>query len=148
MPESRGAPHDAPLPSVPPPARQAPTTRRAASRWSTPTARSSPAARVAGGSRLPQFPCALNRAAVAGVGQAAGFLRTVNRDRSIGSRRGRQAGLAWCVLLLTLVSMLPAPLRAAETGHKRIMILHSVGREFRPWNEYARAIRAELDRQS
>jgi len=28
------------------------------------------------------------------------------------------------------------------------MILHSVGREFRPWNEYAKAIRAELDRQS
>jgi len=28
------------------------------------------------------------------------------------------------------------------------MILHSFGREFRPWNEYAKAIRAELDRQS
>ena len=28
------------------------------------------------------------------------------------------------------------------------MILHSVGREFRPWNEYAKDIRAELDRQS
>ncbi|WP_334406535.1 hypothetical protein [Bradyrhizobium sp. AZCC 2289] len=28
------------------------------------------------------------------------------------------------------------------------MILHSVGREFRPWNEYAKQIRAELDRQS
>jgi len=28
------------------------------------------------------------------------------------------------------------------------MILHSVGREFRPWNAYARDIRAELDRQS
>jgi C4-dicarboxylate-specific signal transduction histidine kinase len=34
------------------------------------------------------------------------------------------------------------------TEHKRIMILHSFGREFRPWNEYAKAIRAELDRQS
>ena len=28
------------------------------------------------------------------------------------------------------------------------MILHSVGREFRPWNVYAKDIRAELDRQS
>ena len=28
------------------------------------------------------------------------------------------------------------------------MILHSVGREFRPWNAYAKDIRAELDRQS
>jgi hypothetical protein len=33
-------------------------------------------------------------------------------------------------------------------GHKRIIVLHSFGREFRPWNEYAKAIRAELDRQS
>ena len=28
------------------------------------------------------------------------------------------------------------------------MIIHSVGREFSPWNEYAKQIRAELDRQS
>src|SRR4051812_40352281 len=38
--------------------------------------------------------------------------------------------------------------QAAAQEHKRVLILHSVGREFRPWNEYARAIRAELDRQS
>jgi signal transduction histidine kinase len=31
---------------------------------------------------------------------------------------------------------------------KRVLILHSVGREFRPWNAYAKDIRAELDRQS
>jgi signal transduction histidine kinase len=36
----------------------------------------------------------------------------------------------------------------SASDHKQIMILHSVGREFRPWNEYARAMRAELDRQS
>ena len=36
----------------------------------------------------------------------------------------------------------------ADVVHKRVMILHSVGREFRPWNAYARDIRAELDRQS
>ena len=35
---------------------------------------------------------------------------------------------------------------AAET--KRVMILHSFGRDFRPWADYARTIRAELDRQS
>jgi signal transduction histidine kinase len=34
------------------------------------------------------------------------------------------------------------------TEHKAVLILHSVGREFRPWNEYAKQIRAELDRQS
>ena len=35
---------------------------------------------------------------------------------------------------------------AAES--KRVMILHSFGREFKPWNEYARTIRTELERQS
>jgi signal transduction histidine kinase len=31
---------------------------------------------------------------------------------------------------------------------KRVLILHSFGREFRPWSEYARSIKAELERQS
>jgi len=31
---------------------------------------------------------------------------------------------------------------------KRVMLLHSFGREFRPWSEYAKAIRIELNRQS
>ena len=31
---------------------------------------------------------------------------------------------------------------------KRILMLHSFGRDFKPWSEYAKAIRAELDRQS
>jgi signal transduction histidine kinase len=52
------------------------------------------------------------------------------------------------LMLLVLIQLAPTPICAAESAHKRIMILHSVGREFRPWNEYARAIRAELDRQS
>jgi len=34
------------------------------------------------------------------------------------------------------------------TEHKQVLIIHSVGREFRPWNNYAKQIRAELDRQS
>jgi len=37
---------------------------------------------------------------------------------------------------------------AAAAEHKLVLILHSVGREFRPWNEYAKDMRAELDRQS
>lgn len=53
------------------------------------------------------------------------------------------AGLFFCV---TAVLLFSGPSFGAE--HKRIMILHSFGREFRPWNEYAKAIRAELDRQS
>jgi signal transduction histidine kinase len=37
---------------------------------------------------------------------------------------------------------------AAAAEHRRVLILHSVGREVRPWNEYAKHMRAELDRQS
>src|ERR1700761_1483813 len=51
--------------------------------------------------------------------------------------------------LLVLVLLLLAAIGpAAAEEHKRVMILHSVGREFRPWNEWAKNIRAELDRQS
>ena len=35
---------------------------------------------------------------------------------------------------------------AAES--KRVMLLHSFGRDFKPWSEYAKDIRAELERQS
>ena len=31
---------------------------------------------------------------------------------------------------------------------KRVMLLHSFGRDFKPWSEYAKTIRTELDRQS
>lgn len=31
---------------------------------------------------------------------------------------------------------------------KRVLVLHSFGRDFKPWIEYAKAIRTELDRQS
>jgi signal transduction histidine kinase len=61
----------------------------------------------------------------------------------------RLAELVGCLFLLpALINALFAPAWAAERDDKKIMILHSVGREFRPWNEWARAIRAELDRQS
>ena len=31
---------------------------------------------------------------------------------------------------------------------KRVLLLHSFGRDFKPWSEYGKAIRADLDRQS
>jgi signal transduction histidine kinase len=49
---------------------------------------------------------------------------------------------------LVLIGLVLAATGAAAEEHKRVMILHSVGREFRPWNEYAKHMRAELDRQS
>src|SRR6266436_3803801 len=53
------------------------------------------------------------------------------------------AALAVALLLATQTQS-----QAADPEPKRVMILHSVGREFRPWNTYAKDIRAELDRQS
>jgi hypothetical protein len=53
----------------------------------------------------------------------------------------------WLVTICACACLLlPGSLHATE--HKGVLILHSVGREFRPWNEYAKQIRAELDRQS
>ena len=53
----------------------------------------------------------------------------------------------WLVTICACACLLlPGSLHATE--HKGLLILHSVGREFRPWNEYAKQIRAELDKQS
>jgi signal transduction histidine kinase len=38
--------------------------------------------------------------------------------------------------------------RSARGELKRVLVLHSFGREFRPWSEYARSIKTELERQS
>ena len=49
-------------------------------------------------------------------------------------------------VLFLLTSFAYAAAAAAEP--KRVMLLHSFGRDFKPWSEYAKSIRAELDRQS
>src|SRR4051794_16333746 len=36
----------------------------------------------------------------------------------------------------------------AEAGSKQVLMLHSFGQDFKPWSEYGKTIRAELDRQS
>jgi hypothetical protein len=51
-------------------------------------------------------------------------------------------------LLASAILLVAQAYAEADVVHKRVMILHSVGREFRPWNAYAKDIRAELDRQS
>jgi phosphohistidine swiveling domain-containing protein len=52
------------------------------------------------------------------------------------------AGMTICLLALLTCQI------AAAAEAKRVMVLHSYGRDFRPWIEYAKAIRTELDRQS
>ena len=49
--------------------------------------------------------------------------------------------VAFCAALLS-----PESLRAVE--QKRIMILHSYGQNFRPWSDYAKALRQELEGRS
>jgi ABC-type uncharacterized transport system substrate-binding protein len=69
--------------------------------------------------------------------------RTAERIARYWSRmtRGACACVAATILLL-------ATLGAAAAESKRVLMLHSFGRDFKPWSEYARTIRAELDRQS
>ena len=50
------------------------------------------------------------------------------------------------VLLLTCVAC-PAAF-AAGSPQKNILMLHSFGRDFKPWSEYAKVVRTELNRQS
>jgi hypothetical protein len=43
----------------------------------------------------------------------------------------------------------PRPAASAERGEtKRILLLHSFSRDFKPWSDYARSIKAELEQQS
>jgi hypothetical protein len=51
----------------------------------------------------------------------------------------------WLTALIVLI-LVGAAADAAETKH--VMLLHSFGRDFKPWNEYERTIRSELQRQS
>jgi signal transduction histidine kinase len=50
------------------------------------------------------------------------------------------------LILLLAGSFACSPSMATEP--KRLLLLHSFGREFRPWSEYAQSIRQELDRES
>jgi len=54
-----------------------------------------------------------------------------------------------CVCLLVLFAILPGPASSTPRGEpKRVLMLHSFGRDFRPWSEYALRIKAELEQQS
>ncbi|WFU69905.1 HAMP domain-containing sensor histidine kinase [Bradyrhizobium sp. CB2312] len=57
-----------------------------------------------------------------------------------------------CLVLLVAACMSSGPAGAAERSLrgelKRVLVLHSFGREFRPWSEFARSIKAELEQKS
>ncbi|MCA1514464.1 MULTISPECIES: sensor histidine kinase [Bradyrhizobium] len=62
--------------------------------------------------------------------------------------RGRMRMRVWFLALLTLASCLLEPSAALAQQAKRVVILHSFGRDFRPWGQYAKSIREQLDRLS
>jgi hypothetical protein len=62
-------------------------------------------------------------------------------------RHGLTRSLGACIVLAAAILMSLLSLGSAS-DHKQIIILHSVGRDVRPWNEYAKAMRAEFAQQS
>src|SRR6266404_5272433 len=62
---------------------------------------------------------------------------------SAGARSLRLTAL---IVALVTWSYFFSPALAAEP--KRVMLLHSFGANFKPWSEYAKEIRSELERQS
>ena len=62
----------------------------------------------------------------------------------MGSGFNRSCGVWLAVLTLYVLGCAAA----GADKSKRVMVLHSFGRDFKPWNEYARTIRTELERQS
>lgn len=56
-----------------------------------------------------------------------------------------KTSIAWCCGALIALVML---IGNAAAQSKQVLILHSFGRDFRPWNDYAIGIRTELERQS
>jgi signal transduction histidine kinase/ABC-type uncharacterized transport system substrate-binding protein len=71
----------------------------------------------------------------------SGLMTHTFQNRSSGSQILRII-LAAVLLILTTMEA------DAAAESKRVMLLHSFGREFKPWGEYATTIREELNKQS
>jgi len=55
----------------------------------------------------------------------------------------------WFVTICICAALSAFPTSSGRTAEtKRILLLHSFGLDFRPWGEYSKAIRSELNRQS
>jgi len=54
----------------------------------------------------------------------------------------------WGAIGVSAIVLFLATVGAAAADSKRILIVHSFGRDFKPWRDYATTIRMELDRQS
>jgi hypothetical protein len=56
----------------------------------------------------------------------------------------------YCFILCCVVAAVSVlvSLNAAAADPKQVVVLHSYGQDFKPWSDYAKALRQELDRQS
>ena len=65
-------------------------------------------------------------------------------------RRGGILRMKWScrIGLAAIAFLLFAALEPVQAQSKRVVLLHSFGQDFKPWSEYARSIRSELQRQS
>ena len=68
-----------------------------------------------------------------------------NAARTAGYRSKVIRRICTCV---TTAIFLLATFGIATADTKRVMLLHSFGRDFKPWSEYAKSIRTQLERQS
>src|SRR3954453_10443005 len=64
------------------------------------------------------------------------------------SRLGGNAKRLVSFGFIFLLALIACPIASASDQAKRITLVHSFGRDFKPWSEYARAIREELQRQT
>jgi signal transduction histidine kinase len=67
--------------------------------------------------------------------------------RLFGQRAGGMLP-AGKTLLLIAILLLVAMVNAATAGPKRVLFLHSFGRDFSPWAEFTRSFRTDLDQRS
>ena len=84
-------------------------------------------------------------------------MQTPRIDDTLSAYKGLCAAMAMTVhirricataaLAVLLAASLGCPAGFAAES-KRVLLLHSFGRDFKPWSEYAKSIRSELDRQS
>jgi len=71
-----------------------------------------------------------------------------DKDIRIGDRRAGRMLPAGKKLLFIAALLLLATVSAATAEPKRVLLLHSFGRDFSPWAEFTRSFRTDLDRIS
>jgi hypothetical protein len=82
-------------------------------------------------------------------GSAASQFVAHGRDLSLLSFKRWLVLVAVILFVAPLADSVVAQTRSESSGEaKRVLLLHSFGREFKPWSDYARVIRTELDQQS